>query len=230
MGLGCQMSDLNFFPLYLSFKVAGLATALTFVVGLILSFLITRKNFFGKSLVEAVVTLPLILPPTVLGYYLLVLIGRQSSLGRFLKTYFHINLVFTWQAAVIAATVAALPLFIRSAQASLESIDKNLINVARTLGKSDWRIFFAVSLPLAWRGIFSGLVLAFARALGEFGATLMVAGNIPGKTQTMPLAIYDAVVTGNSGVAGALSLIITLIAIVVLLTVTWLAKNRLDGY
>lgn len=230
MGLGCQMSDLNFFPLYLSFKVAGLATALTFVVGLILSFLITRKNFFGKSLVEAVVTLPLILPPTVLGYYLLVLIGRQSSLGRFLKTYFHINLVFTWQAAVIAATVAALPLFIRSAQASLESIDKNLIDVARTLGKSDWRIFFAVSLPLAWRGIFSGLVLAFARALGEFGATLMVAGNIPGKTQTMPLAIYDAVVTGNSGVAGALSLIITLIAIVVLLTVTWLAKNRLDGY
>lgn len=230
MGLGCQMSDLNFFPLYLSFKVAGLATALTFVVGLILSFLITRKNFFGKSLVEAVVTLPLILPPTVLGYYLLVLIGRQSSLGRFLKTYFHINLVFTWQAAVIAATIAALPLFIRSAQASLESIDKNLIDVARTLGKSDWRIFFAVSLPLAWRGIFSGLVLAFARALGEFGATLMVAGNIPGKTQTMPLAIYDAVVTGNSGVAGALSLIITLIAIVVLLTVTWLAKNRLDGY
>lgn len=224
------MSDLNFFPLYLSFKVAGLATALTFVVGLILSFLITRKNFFGKSLVEAVVTLPLILPPTVLGYYLLVLIGRQSSLGRFLKTYFHINLVFTWQAAVIAATIAALPLFIRSAQASLESIDKNLIDVARTLGKSDWRIFFAVSLPLAWRGIFSGLVLAFARALGEFGATLMVAGNIPGKTQTMPLAIYDAVVTGNSGVAGALSLIITLIAIVVLLTVTWLAKNRLDGY
>ena len=224
-----NLSD-NLFPLYLSLKVAGLATLLSFVVGLAMAYLLARREFFGKNLIEAIVTLPLILPPTVLGYYLLVLIGRQGFIGSFFKNYLHINLVFTWQAAVIAASVASIPLFIRSAQVSLESIDRNLINVARTLGKNEWQIFWRVSVPLAWRGILSGLVLAFARALGDFGATLMVAGNIPGKTQTMPLALYDAVVTGNKGLAGMLVLIITIIALLVLLTMTKLTKNRLTGF
>lgn len=218
------------YPLYLSFKVASLATLLTFVAGLLIAHFLARRHFFGKSLIESIVTLPLILPPTVLGYYLLVLIGRQGFIGQLLKNYFHVNLIFTWQAAVVAASFATIPLFVRSAQASLESIDANLLNVARTLGKSEWHIFWQVSLPLAWRGILSGLVLAFARALGDFGATLMVAGNIPGKTQTMPLAIYDAVVNGNKGLAGLLVLIITLVAIAVLLTVSRLTKNRLTGF
>lgn len=224
------MNKIDLFPLYLSLKVAGFATILTLVVGLIFSYFLARRNFFGKSFIEAIITLPLILPPTVLGYYLLVLIGRQSAVGGILKNYLHINLIFTWQAAVIAASIASIPLFIRSAQASLESVNSDLLNVARTLGKTEWQIFWSVSVPLAWRGILSGLVLAFARALGDFGATLMVAGNIPGKTQTMPIAIYDAVINGNKGLAGLLVLIITLVAIVVLLTVTRLTKNRLTGF
>ena len=224
------MTNLDLSPLYLSLKVAGLATALSLVIGLLVAYFLARRNFFGKSLIESVITLPLILPPTVLGYYLLVLMGREGVVGDTLKKYFHINLIFTWQAAVVAASVASIPLFVRSAQASLESVDRNLIKVARTLGKSEWQVFWQVSAPLAWRGILSGLVLAFARALGDFGATLMVAGNIPGKTQTMPLAIYDAVINGNKGLAGVLVLIITLTAVAVLLAVTRLTKNRLTGF
>lgn len=224
------MSNIDLFPLFLSLRVASLATLVTFSVGIITAFVLARREFFGKNLLEAIVTMPLVLPPTVLGYYLLVLIGRQGPLGEFLRNNFGVNLVFTWQAAVIAASVASFPLFIRSAQAAIESIDVNMIKVARTLGRSEWHIFWRVSVPLAWRGILSGLVLAFSRALGDFGATLMVAGNIPGKTQTMPLAIFDAVAVGKRGEALFLVAVITLVAIAVLITVTRLTKNRLTGF
>lgn len=225
-----MMSSVDLSPVYLSIKVAGLATLVTAIVGMLTAYVLVRKDFFGKSLLESFVTLPLVLPPTVLGYYLLVLIGRRSFVGQFLKNTFDINLIFTWQAAVIAASIASFPLFVRSAQASIESIDTNLLKVARTLGKSEWQIFWRVSVPLAWRGILSGSVLAFSRALGDFGATLMVAGSIPGKTQTVPLAIFDAVSIGNKEVALFLVSLITIVAILVLLVVTRLTKSRLTGF
>ena len=146
-------------------------------------------------------TLPLVLPPTVLGYYLIVLIGRQGWLGRWLQETWGISLIFTWQGAVLAAAVVSLPLVFKSARAAFEEVDPDLENAARTLGLSETAVFFRVSLPLAWRGILAGAMLAFARAMGEFGATLMVAGNLPGKTQTLSLAVYDAVQAGNDAVA-----------------------------
>lgn len=219
--------NFDVFPLLLSLRVAFLATAVSFGLGLAIAWWLSRYDFRGKDLVESLVMLPLVLPPTVLGYYLLVAIGRQSFIGQALQKTLHVSLVFTWQGAVVAASVASLPLFIRSAQASLEGIDRNLINVARTLGQSELRIFWRVSLPLAWRGILSGVVLAFTRALGDFGTTLMVAGNIPGRTQTIPIAIYDAVLTGNQAAANVLVLIVTAVAVVVLVSVSRLTRRHL---
>jgi molybdate transport system permease protein len=160
----------------------------------------------------------------VLGYYLLVVIGRQGPLGRFLEQSFGINLIFTWEAAVLASTIVSIPLFVRAAQAAFEAVDRNLENAARTLGRSEPSIFLTVSLPLAWRGILAGTALAFARALGEFGATLMVAGNIPGQTQTMPIAIYDAVQSGNTALANLLVGVVTVAAIVALIFLDRLGK------
>ncbi len=173
-------------PLFLSLKVASTATVLAGVTGLILAILMARVRFPGKSLVETLLTLPLVLPPSVVGYYLLVIMGRKGPLG-------WLGWLFTWKAAVMASWIVALPLMFRSAKAALESVDPSLEVAARTLGVPPWRAFLDVTLPLASRGIVAGIILSFARALGEFGATLMVAGNIPGKTRTIPLAIYTAV-------------------------------------
>lgn len=214
------------FPLFLSLRVAFLATVVSLVLGLAIAWWLSRAEFRGKDFVESIVMLPLILPPTVLGYYLLVAVGRHSFINTVLHETLGVNLVFTWQGAVLAASVASLPLFIRSAQASLEAVDRNLVNVARTLGQSELQIFRRVSLPLAWRGILSGVVLAFTRALGDFGTTLMVAGNIPGRTQTAPIAIYDAVATGKQTTANILVLIVTAVAVVVLISVSRLTKRR----
>lgn len=196
-------------PLWLSIRVGAAATVLVVAAGLPLAWLLARGRFRGREVLSAALTLPMVLPPTVLGFYLLMALGRQSPIGRLLEATTGFTLVFTWYAAVIASFVVSLPLLVRAAQGAFEAIEPNLENAARTLGRSELEIFLTVTVPLAWRGILAGTVLAFARAIGEFGATLMVAGNIPGSTQTMPIAIYDAVQAGRLDVANTLVLIIT---------------------
>jgi molybdate transport system permease protein len=202
--------------LSLSIRVAVLATALNALVGIPLAYVLARRRFPGKTLVDLLVTLPLVLPPTVTGFYLIVLLGRRGWLGGPLYAATGWSVAFTWYAAVIAATVMALPLLVRTARAAIESVDRDLERAAHTLGRSEWRTAIEVTLPLARNGIVAGLVLAFARALGEFGATLMLAGNIPGRTATVPLAIYTAVQTGESGEALGLVAILTVLSCVVL--------------
>ncbi len=179
---------------------------------------LARRTTLLARFLDAVATLPLVLPPTVLGYYLLVAFGARSPLGSALDS-IGLPLVFTWRGAVLAAAVVSLPLITQSALAAFETVDPDLEDVARTLGHSELSVFFGISLPLAWRGILAGFVLAFARALGEFGATLLVAGNIPGRTQTMPMAIYDAVQGGNQAQANLLALILTVAAFLLLIMI-----------
>jgi molybdate transport system permease protein len=203
------MREIDWFPLMLSLRVALIATALVVVIGVALGWLLARRRFFGRELLDAAVTLPLVLPPTVLGYYLLVLLGRESLIGRTLESALGLQLVFTWQGAVVAATIGALPLMVKTSRAAIASVDKNLEDAARTLGQSEWRVFRRVTMPLAARGIAAAAMLAFARALGDFGATLMVAGNIPGRTQTAAIAIYDATQAGRDDYALLLVLILS---------------------
>jgi len=197
------------FPLALSVGVAGMATVLAFVFGVPLAWLLARRRFAGRGLLEVVVLLPMVLPPTVIGYYLLLLVGRNAALGRAIEAVTGGPLVFTPAAAVLATAVAAAPFLVRSAQGGFEQVDPVYEDVARTLGRSELAICFTVTGPLAWRGILAGTALCFARAMGEFGATLMLAGNIPGRTQTASLAVYDAVQAGDlhraTGLAVALS-------------------------
>jgi molybdate transport system permease protein len=207
----------NLTPLWLTLKVAGVATLVSLVVGVTLAFLVARSRFWGREGLDSVCTLPLVMPPTVLGYYLIVLVGRQGWLGHWLQETWGISLIFTWQGAVLAAAVASLPLVYKSARAALEGVDPNLENAARTLGLSELGVFFRVSLPLAWRGILAGIMMAFARAMGEFGATLMVAGNLPGKTQTLSIAVYDAFQAGNDQAATVLVIIISIVCLTILM-------------
>lgn len=208
---------INLTPLWLTLKVAGMATLVSFVVGVVLAFLVARSRFWGREGLDSLCTLPLVMPPTVLGYYLLVLIGRQGWLGRWLQETWGISLIFTWQGAVLAAAVVSLPLIYKSARAAFEGVDPNLENAARTLGLSELGVFLRVSLPLAWGGILAGTMMSFARAMGEFGATLMVAGNLPGKTQTLSIAVYDAVQAGNDQTATILVVIISVVCLTILL-------------
>jgi molybdate transport system permease protein len=203
--------------LELSIRVAALATLLNALLGIPLAYLLARRPFPGRTLVDLLVTLPLVLPPTVTGYYLIVLLGRRGWLGAPVYAWTGWSVAFTWYAAVVAATVMALPLLVRTARAAIESVDRELEKAAFTLGRSEWRTALEVTLPLAKNGIIAGLVLAFARALGEFGATLMLAGNIPGKTTTVPLAIYTAVQTGEMGEAVLLVVALTILSCVVLM-------------
>jgi molybdate transport system permease protein len=202
--------------LALSLRVAVLATVVNALVGVPLAYLLARRRFAGRALLDLLVTLPLVLPPTVTGYYLIVLLGRRGWLGAPLYAATGWTIAFTWYAAVVAATVMALPLLVRTARAAIESVDRDLEKAAYTLGRSEWRTALEVTLPLARNGILAGLVLAFARALGEFGATLMLAGNIPGKTATVPLAIYTAVQTGEQSTVLVLVAILTALSCVVL--------------
>jgi molybdate transport system permease protein len=211
------MSGEGIDALALSIRVAILATFINAVVGIPLAWVLARRRFRGRGAVDLLVTLPLVLPPTVTGYYLIVLLGRRGWLGAPLYAATGWTVAFTWYAAVIAATLMALPLLVRTARAAIESVDRDLEKAAFTLGRSEWRVALEVTLPLARNGILAGLVLAFARALGEFGATLMLAGNIPGRTQTVPLAIYTAVQTGESGEALVLVIVLTLVSCIVLL-------------
>ena len=197
----------NLSPLLLTLKVAALATLAAVLAGVALAFLMARRRFWGREWLDAVCTLPLVLPPTVLGYYLIVVWGRNGWLGHWLQETWGISLMFTWQGAVLASTLVSFPLVFKSARAAFEEVDRSLEDVARTLGLSEGAVFRRVSLPLALRGILAGTMLAFARAMGEFGATLMVAGNLPGKTQTLSLAIYSAVQAGNDALALTLVLL-----------------------
>jgi molybdate transport system permease protein len=198
----------------LSLLVVTLATLLIAVVGTGFGFLLAKRQFRARELCDAVLTLPMVLPPTVTGYYLILLLGKRGVLGRYLYELTGWTLAFTWQAAVVAAAVMALPIMVKSARAALESIDARYEMVSYSLGKGELETFFRVTLPLAFRGLMAGIVLSFARALGEFGATLMLAGNIPGKTQTMPLAIFEAFISGEDQQARALALILTFTSIV----------------
>ncbi|MDO4640809.1 MAG: molybdate ABC transporter permease subunit [Neisseria sp.] len=220
------MTESLFTILYLSLKVAGLATFLNVVLGTAAGFALARLRFFGRDFLDTVLTLPMVMPPTVLGYYLLVLLGRKGPLGGWLQAHFGITLIFTWQGAVIAAMVVTFPLVFKPARAAFESVDLQFEQAARTLGLSATAVFFRVSLPLAWRGILAGVLLAFARALGEFGATLMVAGSIPNETQTLSIAVYEAVQAGNDTLANSLVLLISAVCVLILLVVGRLGGNR----
>ncbi|MET0625128.1 MAG: molybdate ABC transporter permease subunit [Pyrinomonadaceae bacterium] len=218
------MREIDLFPLWLSLRVAALSTALVVVLGVGLGWLLARKRFFGREALDALVTLPLVMPPTVLGYYLLVLLGRTGPVGRLFESLTGGQLVFNWRGAVIAASAGALPLVVKTARAAIAAVDTEYEEAARTLGKSEWQVFRRVTLPLASRGIVAAAMLAFARALGDFGATLMVAGNIPGRTQTAAIAIYDATQSGRDSEALALALILSLSAFTLLY-----ATNRLSA-
>ena len=218
------LGQVDWFPLWLSLRVAALATIISLPIGLALAYLLANRQFLGKEVLDALTTLPIVLPPTVLGYYLLVLLGRDSFLGRMHEKVWGGPLVFTWQAAVVAAAVHAVPLLVKAARAALESVDRSLENAARTLGASELRVFLKITLPLARRSVLAAAVFAFARALGDFGVTIMIAGNIPGRTQTMAVAIYDAVQAGNGQLARTLVLVISAVAIALLYTM-----NRLQA-
>lgn len=221
------MSDIDWFPLLLSVRVATIATLITTVIGVAGAYALARFRFPGRGLVEAVASLPIVLPPTVLGYYLLVSIGRNSPIGRGYEALFGRQLVFSWQAAVVAAAVASLPYCLRTATAAIVAIDAGYEEAARAAGIHGTRLAFIVTLPMAGRGIIAGISLAFARALGDFGTTIMVAGNIPGRTQTMPIAVYDRVQAFDDATAGVLAAVLSVVAIVVLLGVRRLERTAL---
>lgn len=212
-------------PLLLSLKVAGLATLFSFITGTGAAWLLARRSGALPSVLDSLCTLPLVLPPTVLGYYLILLVGRKGLLGPWLEAV-GMRLIFSWQGAVVAATVVVFPLIYKSARAALEGVDQDLENAARSLGCGEFRVFRTVSLPLAWRGLMAGSVLAFARGMGEFGATLMIAGNIPGKTQTLALAIYDAFQAGNDALATALVLVTSVLCMSTLICAEWVLRRH----
>jgi molybdate transport system permease protein len=212
--------------LRLSLLVGSIATVLICMIGTAFGYLLARRDFRGKDVLDAVLTLPMILPPTVTGYYLILLLGRRGIIGEPLYSVTGWTVTFTWTAAVIAATVIALPLMVKSARAAIESVDTEYEIASRVMGRSEWETFFRITLPLAGRGLLAGIVLSFARAFGEFGATLMLAGNIPGRTQTMPLAIYEAVASGEDERAMWLALILTGISVTVVYLTNRLSHPR----
>lgn len=219
------LASIDWFPLWLSLRVAAFATAFVLSLGTLIAYLLSHKNFQGKNLVDSLITLPLVLPPTVLGYYLLVLVGRASPFGHIYESLVGQPLVFTWQAAVVAAFLHSAPIYIKAARAVLESIDYRYEWAAQSLGASEWRSFWRVTLPLARRGLISLATLSFARSLGDFGVTIMVAGNIPGRTQTLAVAIYDAVESGNGRFARVLVLVVSGAALALLWPASYLSRT-----
>lgn len=203
-------------PLLLSLKVALLSTLLVATFGTALAFLLANRHFRGKSLVESLLLLPMVLPPTVTGYYLLILLGRRGLIGKPLYDWTHWNLLFTWQAAVVAASVVSFPIMVRTAQAAIEAVDSEMIDSSTMLGYSQIETAIHVTIPLAWPGILAGIILTFTRAIGEFGATLILAGNIPGKTDTLPLAIYGYSTSGDWQQAHVLVALLTALSVLFL--------------
>ncbi|QBI22092.1 molybdate ABC transporter permease subunit [Egibacter rhizosphaerae] len=219
------MRAVDWFPLLLSLRVAGIATVITATFGVAGAYAISRGRFPGRGLLEAAASLPIVLPPTVLGYYLLVLVGREAPLGHAWERLTGQPLVFTWQGAVLAASVASLPFCLRAARAAFDGVDRRYEEAARVAGLPEWRVALQVTLPLAARGVIAGVTLGFARALGDFGTTVMVAGNIPGRTQTMPIAVYDAVQAFDYTSAAVLAGVLSAVAIVVLVVVRRLERG-----
>ena len=205
----------NFSPFWISLKTSILSTIITFIIGIPIAYLIAKSNSKLKGFIDAIVTLPLILTPQVVGFFLLLICGKNGPIGIFLSK-FDITLIFSWTATVITAVIISFPMMYRSSRSSFEQIDKNIISAARTLGLSEFKIFYKIAMPQAYPGIIGGLVLSFARSMGEFGATLMLAGNIPGKTQTMPLAIFFAAEGGNLKEAMAWVLIIVFFSLIMI--------------
>ncbi|WP_195987644.1 molybdate ABC transporter permease subunit [Clostridium sp. D53t1_180928_C8] len=206
---------MDFSPLWISLKTAFLAIIITSIIGIFISYKMANYKGRGRGFIDGIFTLPLILPPTVIGFFLLLICGKNGFVGKIFMS-FNKNIIFSWSATVIAATVVAFPMMYRTCRSAFEQIDKNMISAARTLGLSETKIFFKIAIPLAWPGIIGGLVLSFARALGEFGATLMIAGNIPGRTQTMPVAIFFAVESGDMNKAMLWVLIIVAISFIMI--------------
>ena len=224
------MTDVNLSPLWLSFKTAAIATVIVFIVGVFLARILARNSFYGKSVIEAIILLPLVLPPTVVGFGLLYLFGKNGFLGQLLIKWFDFQVVFSWYAVIIAAVVVSFPLMYQSAAAAFQKYEPNIENAAYTMGASKWKVFWTISFPLAWPGLLAGLVLSFARALGEFGATLMLAGYIPNVTDTIPLAIYFAVESGNMEMATFWVVIIVALGFSAILWLNWWSKRNMMRY
>lgn len=217
-------------PILLSLKIAAIATIFSFVFGVFFAYILNKKKVPGKNIWETVLILPMVLPPSVMGYLLLIAFGKRGFIGGFLVEAFDLQIVFTWVGAVLASCIVSLPLMYQNAKSAFISLDPIYERAAQTLGSSEWKIFRTVLFPLAWPGIISGIILSFARAIGEFGATLMIAGNIPGKTQTIPTAIYFAVESGNTALANRLVLIMTLFSFALILGLNaWLKKRNYIG-
>lgn len=218
--------NLDLSPLWISINTSLLSTLITFLIGIIAAYKIANYKGIFKGLIDGILTLPLILPPTVIGFFLLVLFGKNGPIGNLLAV-FNQSVIFTWGATVIAATVVSFPLMYRTTRSAFEQIDTNIICAARTLGLSEMKIFLKVAIPLSWPGIIGGVVLSFARAMGEFGATLMIAGNIPGKTQTMPLAIFFSVEGGDMSKAYLWVMIIVVISLTMILLLNYWSEIQL---
>ncbi|SES22076.1 molybdate ABC transporter permease subunit [Salisediminibacterium halotolerans] len=223
------MADISLFPLFLSLRVALTATGLAILIGIPIAYYLHKADSRLGTLIDTLITLPIVLPPTVLGYYLLVLLGRNSAIGTFLEDTFGVTLVFTPAAAVVAALVVSIPFMIKSAKTAFASVGEDLLYSAEILGRSKINIFLTLTIPLAWRGIVAGITMTFARALGDFGATLMVAGSIPNETMTMPIAIYDALLAGDRAAANTLVAIMTAVALAILYTINRLEKRVIQG-
>ena len=213
------------FSLRLSLQVAGVATVFIVMIGTSVAYFLARKDFRGKELLDILLTLPLVLPPTVTGYYLILLAGRNGWVGKYIFHWTGWNIMFTWYAAVLASFVVALPLMLKTTRAAIESVDPNLVNISYTLGHGELKTFFKVILPLSRRGMVAGTILSFARAMGEFGATLMVAGNIPGRTDTMPIAIYASASSGDWSRANIMVIFFTLVSGAFLYVASKLSKK-----
>ncbi len=213
------------FSLRLSLQVAAAATVLIVVIGTSVAYLLAKKDFRGKELLDIILTLPLVLPPTVTGYYLILLVGRNGLLGKPIFDWTGWSVMFTWYAAVLASFFVALPLMLKTTRAAIESVDQNLIKISYTLGHGKLKTFFNVVLPLSKKGMIAGTILSFARAMGEFGATLMVAGNIPGRTDTMPIAIYSSASSGDWSKANLMVIFFTLVSGAFLYTANRLSKK-----
>lgn len=217
-------------PVILSLKVASIATVFAFILGILFAYFLTKKRIPGKSVWETLIILPMVLPPSIVGYLLLKVFGKRGLIGAFLLDTFGIQIVFTWVACVIAACVVALPLMYQNAKAAFQSVDETYELAAHTLGSGEWKTFWTVLFPLARPGIISGITLTFARAMGEFGATLMLAGNIEGQTQTIPTAIYYAVATGKDEEANTLVVVITLFSFAMIFILNaWLKRKNYKG-
>lgn len=216
------LAEFDAAPLALTLRVATVATLAALLLGVALGWVFARTRLPGRSVLEAVCMLPLVLPPTVIGYALLVLMGRRGPVGAWLREHFDYSVIFHWHGAAIASALVALPLVLKAASTAFAQVDRDLESAARTLRQSEWGVFLRVTLPLAWPGVLAGTLLAFARAMGEFGASLMVAGSIPGQTQTASMAIYDAVQAGRDDVALLLALAVSALSVAILV-----ASNRL---